>query len=604
MQKKFNGSYPMTLGLLKSEFEKYRSEYKTNLKKHELFELFTSELIFKKLGLREDVTDGLAPSGKKDGGVDRAFFVLNETQIINQESELLTEDNSLFLKTITGVKNTIDIIIIQAKEEETWESSFFSKMRQTLPLLLDINLNHDTIPPNILSESALEINTLWQKIHKIFSDASIYPAYRVHVYYTSLADDNLVGPELENSKELLKNDLSDKFVDGTEFYIDTFGTYQLWDFFKLPDELDAIIQFDGQSIRVDEAFLGLVKISDYLDFISLNTDKTKIRNELFARNIRTFAGTGKNKVNGNILKTLSLSEGPDFWWLNNGITIVADKKVDIDGKRWKLINPSVVNGLQTSYSIFEKYNSSESISERMMNSSLMVRVVVSDDRQIQEKIIGCTNSQTAIDSEYIHANDEIQKKIESILRSYGWDYERRAYQYRNQKNKITMKQLVQAVNSYYFLDPYQSRNQPARLMTEAMWSKIFSSSHDEELYLQSIIVLKAVESYLSHIEDDNRDTPSNLRYYLISAYVLKNSGVKRIDDFRKVPITQLAWGRLLDDKKNIVSMDILEKEFGDLVKLISKTADELNIGDKQDRNPLFKNSRLQQKIFERIVNSN
>ncbi|QTR06142.1 AIPR family protein, partial [Saccharothrix algeriensis] len=43
---------------------------------------------------------------------------------------------------------------------------------------------------------------------------------------------------------------------------------------------------------------------------------------------------------------------PEFWWMNNGATIICSSAT-INGKEFVLDDVQVVNGLQTSYTIFE-----------------------------------------------------------------------------------------------------------------------------------------------------------------------------------------------------------------------------------------------------------
>ena len=57
---------------------------------------------------------------------------------------------------------------------------------------------------------------------------------------------------------------------------------------------------------------------------------------------------GINTVNGDILDTLNnRKENEDFWWLNNGITILCSSAIAI-GKSITIENVQIVNGLQTS----------------------------------------------------------------------------------------------------------------------------------------------------------------------------------------------------------------------------------------------------------------
>ncbi|WP_392355955.1 AIPR family protein [Bacteroides fragilis] len=51
-------------------------------------------------------------------------------------------------------------------------------------------------------------------------------------------------------------------------------------------------------------------------------------------------------VNSCIAITLKNKNAEDFWWLNNGITILSDKITPITSKQLSIDNPEIDNGLQ------------------------------------------------------------------------------------------------------------------------------------------------------------------------------------------------------------------------------------------------------------------
>ena len=60
---------------------------------------------------------------------------------------------------------------------------------------------------------------------------------------------------------------------------------------------------------------------------------------------------GEVEVNCEIAASLEQPiDGLDFWWLNNGVTIVADE-AGFMNNQLVIANPLIVNGLQTSHEI-------------------------------------------------------------------------------------------------------------------------------------------------------------------------------------------------------------------------------------------------------------
>ena len=77
-----------------------------------------------------------------------------------------------------------------------------------------------------------------------------------------------------------------------------------------------------------------------------------LRENIFENNIRHYQGDVD--VNQMIQNTLINDYERDFWWLNNGITIIASN-VGQFGKSLTLEDVQIVNGLQTSFTIGKYY---------------------------------------------------------------------------------------------------------------------------------------------------------------------------------------------------------------------------------------------------------
>ncbi len=190
-----------------------------------------------------------------------------------------------------------------------------------------------------------------------------------------------------------------------------------------------------------ETYLLLVSIEDYYSFIS---DDGKLKRYYFDSNVRAFMGM--NSVNQDIRDTLENPNSPDFWWLNNGITILTTNAVVI-GNYITIENVQIVNGLQTTESIFQFFNKHEHFHD---DRSILVKVIVSKKNEIRDQIIRATNNQTAVESVALFATDKIQRDIEDIMLKNELYYERRTNFYSNQginPNKIITPPLYLAPNA-------------------------------------------------------------------------------------------------------------------------------------------------------------
>jgi hypothetical protein len=127
------------------------------------------------------------------------------------------------------------------------------------------------------------------------------------------------------------------------------------------------------------------------DFSLFITDSQgHIVRHIFEANVRDYQG--KTQVNEQIQDTLEHPGAEDFWWLNNGVSVLATRATQ-SGKTITIENPEIVNGLQTSTDI-HGYVSSCNTDREARN--ILVRAIVPNAPESRDRIIKATNSQTAI----------------------------------------------------------------------------------------------------------------------------------------------------------------------------------------------------------------
>lgn len=181
---------------------------------------------------------------------------------------------------------------------------------------------------------------------------------------------------------------------------------------------------NGMPLKVAVGFVNVNQFTRLVDRYS--------NNELFEMNVRYFLGTGR-EVNRRIIETITSDRSPWFGFMNNGVSITADKVI-VDrpasgGKmRIHLENPQIINGCQTVNALYHaKY--SKDLKDRFQgNSSVMVRIyeIDRDNRAFLDALIIATNSQNAIRPQDLLSNDPIQKVLQRTMGAYGIGYERKA----------------------------------------------------------------------------------------------------------------------------------------------------------------------------------
>jgi hypothetical protein len=283
---------------------------------------------------------------------------------------------------------------------------------------------------------------------------------------------------------------------------------------------DKSLQF-VELVGLDEGWIGLVRLKDFFTF--LKAAERGIIDRLFDENVRGFQRD--TRVNLSIYNTLARStEMPEFWLLNNGITILSPDAQTAGGKVLKITDPQIVNGLQTSRQIFSYFSAGLDIPDNDTRR-ILVKVIKNSDEDIRDQIIRATNNQNPMPSEALFTTARIHKQIEAVFKANGLYYERRKGYYRDQKKPIakivSALSVVQAVVAIMERSPNVAQGRPRDYINDKdKRFKIFG--HDE--YDDSRPMDKEVEEH---------------RPYDLSIYLQCVRIVRRVDKFLDIPALKL-----------------------------------------------------------------
>jgi hypothetical protein len=220
----------------------------------------------------------------------------------------------------------------------------------------------------------------------------------------------------------------------------------------------------------DELLVGSTPLLNLYTFLRTYRAKTEDLDRLYEKNVRKFLGM-RGKVNKAIQETLE--NNPErFGLYNNGITIVVED-FRAKGDEWELKEPFIVNGCQTTRTVWEVFyrhmesggtGANENLqqwqerAERGVVVTKVVKVGV-EGEQLLEKITRNTNTQNAIrEKDFLALTADFktwQKAMEEIHDTYleiqrgGWD-SRRALQ----KQKPGIKQFTKDANAFDLLKVY------------------------------------------------------------------------------------------------------------------------------------------------------
>jgi len=257
-----------------------------------------------------------------------------------------------------------------------------------------------------------------------------------------------------------------------------------------------------------------ISLSKYYEFIS---DSGSLARSIFESNVRDYQGSVV--VNTGIRKTLENKDSENFWYLNNGVTIITPKAV-LSSKQLTIEDPQIVNGLQTSHEIYGHF--SRLVDPSGDDRAILVRVICEKNEEARDRIIRATNSQTSIPPASLRSSDEIHRNIEDFLKANGYYYDRKKNHYKNQgmpvAKIISIPYMAQAMMAIILLKPDSARARPSTLInSDSEYKKIFSLDMPIDIYLKVIQIMKSVENYL---KPDRCGTPlerkviTNIKYYV------------------------------------------------------------------------------------------
>lgn len=271
-------------------------------------------------------------------------------------------------------------------------------------------------------------------------------------------------------------------------------------------------QYFGRTDGFAKGLIGTVRGDEIVRLITDRNFPQEVDDTLFEDNIRLYLGE-ENDINRKILTTALSDKNSQFWYLNNGITIVCDR-MDYQPRaaspKVRMVNPQIVNGGQTSHALFEAARSDVG---RIYDVKLLLRVIETADRTFTNSVAEATNSQTPIRSRDIRSNDSIQIRIENALIGHGYFYERKNDQHIEQPAEIRIDavKLGQIILAYVLREPDRAKTSSNRIFGE-YYSWIF----DESILSAENIV--AMWQIYRMVDEDRRKAISALDSRLKQTY--------------------------------------------------------------------------------------
>ena len=453
----------------------------------------------------DDLLSGIV-DGRHDGGIDAAYIFVNSLAI--------TDDVPIAM---LGRNASLDLVLLQVKNSRGFGEDAINKLSLGMPRLLDFNRDEHELSKTF-NARIIEITRRFLTVYRRLE----MPSLSVYVAFVSLKAEHVHPATREKSLELRTVLLS--CFSGCEPTIEFIDAGDLADMARDRPSSTRNLALAENPISTDTAggYIAVVKLSEYEKFIT--TESGEIDASLFEANVRDYEG--ETNVNRSIQETLDkIDNETDFWWLNNGVTIVADR-VQPANKLLELDSPQVVNGLQTSNEIYKRSRRPNSESERR---SLLVKVIQATDPKVRDRIIRATNSQTALGPSALRSTDKVQRQIEEYLMRQGLYYERRRNFYQNQgiplSSVVSIDQMGQALLATLVQMPHVARGSLSRIFEETFYDLLFSPQHPVAIFSVAINITRKCQDFLRQTrgpETDIEDFCFHLAMMAMMAITRKN----------------------------------------------------------------------------------
>lgn len=525
-----------------------------DLDEDELFERASVDTVLRERELtHQEIEDGVV-DGVDDGGVDAVYIFLNG-ELVSDESALRTVDHPL-----------IDLEVVQAKRESGFGETALQRLIDHLPELTALGAEDDDLRVEF-NEKVVERFGLFRQVYLLH--ATRMPKMRVRVSYVSKAagaSNSKVKAKADRLKRRIESDFPSAAIE-----VEFFGASQLNVLARSRPNQSLELRLAEQPLSADlGGMVAFVKLEDFIHFI--RDEAGAIRETIFEENVRGYEGN--TNINRGIAESLNNVESDiDFWWLNNGITVIGSR-VSHAQKIVAIEDPQVVNGLQTSRAIFNHFDGDDDPSD---TRQLLVRVIEAPEDDVAAQIIKATNSQNRVPTASLRAAEPFQRSIEEYLLGKGKFYERRRNHYKNLGKRrtdiVSVAELAQAVASIYLALPDWARGRPASLVRDKMYPKVFSEKMPLEFFWRCLQILEEIERFLTEVTELGRQERSNIRYHLarVAVAVAVTSSRPQPSMVNKIKASELAehlgvaYGWVVAEREKVAER-LDEWDFGTLAK--------------------------------------
>jgi hypothetical protein len=267
--------------------------------------------------------------------------------------------------------------------------------------------------------------------------------------------------------------------------------------------VDETLRLAGKAIVEDMNFsrvcIGRLPVAEVAALMKNHGEK------LLERNIRRYLGLHGNRVNEGIRATLNSNTPENFYFFNNGLTLVCDKftynALQQGDFQIRVNNLQIVNGGQSCMTIFKTAEELEKAGKSLpAHASVLVRLyeLPNDNNDVVLQITHATNSQNPVDLKDLRANDAKQKQLEQSIQDLGYTYRRKRMDSIPKPMDVTAGAAAEAILSVWRHAPHQ-----AKFLTREHFGKLYDTIFTDSLNGAQTVIA----SLLYRIAENHRRRP-------------------------------------------------------------------------------------------------
>ena len=371
----------------------------------------------------QEKPEWFADQNDEDRKVSRAFVLLAVSTYLSIElseaHSILTDGggdagiDAIYVGDTTDLE--LPVTLFQGKYKRNLEidanfpANEVQKVINTIWTIFDGDKDINTINPTLKAEI--------EEVRSLISDGYI-PVVKVVLFNNGLTWNDEGQQHLTNANFP---------KDQVEF--EHINHENIVDFIQSTKEIKANLKLTGESFvenfNFKRVLIGKVNVSEIANLFRNHGDG------LLEKNIRRYLGLNRNRVNEAIQETLLGENKDNFYFKNNGITMVCRKFSynALQEKNWDMIaeDLQIINGGQTCKTIEQtiESNADKDFSQVYVLIRLYELSADEDNESLINEITLATNSQNPVDLSDLRSNDIVQRTLETDIKILGYNYRRK-----------------------------------------------------------------------------------------------------------------------------------------------------------------------------------